>query len=74
MVSKIIEKYSQDNLLFPLNNSKIYVNSEVVPDFDFELINKECYRLFTIGAKKTFDISNYRTFPVKFLKEKYLEN
>ena len=72
LVSEIIEKHSQDNLLFPLNNSKIYVNNEVVPDSDFELINKECYRLFTIGSKKTTDISNYRTFPVYFLKEKYL--
>ena len=72
LVSEIIEKHSQDNLLFPLNNSKIYVNNEVVPDSDFELINKECYRLFTIGSKKTTDISNCRTFPVYFLKEKYL--
>ena len=58
-IISIIEKKSKDNLLFPLNNNEIYKNNEVIPDSDFELINNNCYRLFTIGSQKTMDIYNY---------------
>ena len=68
----IIEKNSKDNLLCPLDNSSVFKNNEVILDSDFELINEECYKLFTMGVKKTIDTSNYRFIPIIFLKGKYI--
>ena len=68
----VIEKNSKDNLLIPLDNNEIYKEHEVIAESDFELINKQCYRLFSIGSQKTMDITNYKLLPVQFLKEKYI--
>jgi hypothetical protein len=69
---EIIDKNSKDNLLCPLDNSSVYENNEVIPDSDFELINRECYELFTIGAKRSIDKNNFKLFPVYFLYGKYI--
>ena len=71
-IISIIEKNSKNNLLFPLNNNNIYKKNEVIEDSDFELINKQWYRLFSIGSQKTMDRNNIKFFPVIFLKEKYI--
>ena len=71
-IIKIIEINSKDNLLYPLNNDGIYMNNEVIPDADFELINEKCYKLFTIGSQKTMDINNYKILPSYFLPERYI--
>ena len=69
----IIEKNYKDNLLHPLDNKGIYnENNEVIPDSDFELISNDSYKLFSIGSKKTMDITNCRLLHASFLNEKYI--
>ena len=71
-IIKIIENNSKQNLLSPLDNNEIYKDNEIICDADFEPINNECYKLFSLGAKKTKDITNYSKIRVVFLKEKYI--
>ena len=71
-ISKIIEKNSIENYLNPLDMSFIYKNNEIDPLSDFDIIHKDCFILFSIGSKNIPENKNFKKYPIRFFKGKFI--
>ena len=71
-ISKIIEKNSIENYLNPLDMSFIYKNNEIDPLSDFDIIHKDCFILFSIGSKNIHENKNFKKYPIRFFKGKFI--
>ena len=71
-ISEIIDKNYIENYLNPLDNITIYKDNEIDPLADFKVIHKDCFKLFNINSKNSSVNTNFRNYPLRYFKEKYI--
>ena len=69
-------KNNEDNYIFPLDNSNIYLNNgKINPYAEFVIINRACYQAFKETKQNSgYNNINERTIPIKILKDKLILN
>jgi hypothetical protein len=71
-ISEIIDKNYKENLLNPLDNNIIYKDNEINPLADLKTIHKNSFKLFNIISQDSDINKNFRKYPLRFLKDKYI--
>jgi len=71
-ISEIIDKSYKENYLNPLDNNTIYKDNVINPMADFKVIHKDCLKLFNINSKNTIINNNFRKYPLRIFKNKYI--
>jgi len=71
-ISEIIDKNYKENCLYPLDNNTIYKDNEINPLADFKVIHKDSLKLFNIISKSSVINNNFRKYPLRFFKNKYI--
>ena len=71
-ISEIIDKNYKENYLNPLDNNVIYKDNEIDPSTDFKVIHKDSFKLFSIISENSDKNQNYRKYPIRLLKDKYI--
>ena len=71
-ISEIIDKNYKENYLNPLDNDTIYKDNEINPLADFKVIHKDCLKLFNIISKNSVINNNFRKYPFRLFKDKYI--
>jgi len=71
-ISKIIDKNYKENYLNPLDNNAIYKNNKINPLADFKVIHNDSFNLFTINFENSEKNINFRRYPIRFFKDKYI--
>ena len=71
-ISEIIDKNYKENYLSPLDNNNIYKDDEINPLSDFKVIHKDCFKLFNINSENTLINNNFRKYPLRLSKDKYI--
>jgi len=71
-ISEIIDNNYKDNYLNPYDNNAIYENNEIKSLADFKVIHKDCFKLFNINSENKLINNNYRKYPLRLFKDKYI--
>ena len=71
-ISEIIDKNYRENYLILLDNNSIYKDNEINPLSDFKVIHKDCFKLFNINSENTLINNNFRKYPLRLFKDKYI--
>ena len=71
-ISETIDKNYKENYLSPLDNKTIYKDNDINPLADFKVIHKDSLKLFNINSKNSATNSNFRKYPLRLFKNKYI--